>query len=405
MRPAPHLRPARRRPSIALALGGAAIAVIMALAAAPSVQGVPLGAQVVSPRATTSCTSQLSNASLTSSVDAHYPNASLMPAKAQAEANALSAWQAVCGSSAFQSAESSGANLTFEYLVVAGDKNVTANRTIIGSLFVNFSIRWSASCPAGAFPAGYPCEFSDQWSANLTTQAIAGPASTIASQRLAQCDTPAQNESDVYSIGDFYVPPPSGVNQTSPTQPNESVADAEVATIWGAVCSSSAYYAVLLAHPSAELSTSAWIGGGGSGNGSTGSTNGASSSRRALFGAVMNNTPGANLSFEWSLGWDADCPVNGTEYPNGTECYFTESWTANLVANSYTGPVEQIADRGLGSGPPPYNGAGSAENGTATSTPVWSTPLFWAALLVGVAAVLGAAIVVTRRARGGRKPS
>ena len=380
--------PSRYHPSGAVrwrfGLGVAAVSLLLMLDVALPAGATPLPATGAVPSVAAPCSALLSNSSLTAAVSEHYPNASLLPAAPTATSNAVSAWQTVCGSSAFQTAATQGANLSFSYTVQATDKNRTTNGTIVGSLFARFSLSWTGACPADGYPAGYPCAFTDGWAANLTTLAISGPTSTAASERLAQCDTPAQNQSDVYELGEFYIPPPSSDNASPPggnttaTEPNETVADGEVAAIWGTVCASAAYYNVLVGHPTAQLSTSAWVGGGG---GTTG------------------NGSGGALSFEWSLGWDAACPANMTGAANATTCYFTESWTADLAQDNYVGPVAEVTPGygipGLGSGPPP---ASPGADG-AVAAPIWAAPVFWV-VVSGTSALLAIAAVLMRRARG-----
>lgn len=387
--PAPpeRLEPVRRRRSA----GWGAVAVV--LLAATVVAGRATGAAPTylngSALATSPCGVWLANNSLTASVNEHYPNASLLPNASVAVANAISAWQSVCGSAGFQAAEAAGSNLSFAYSVQALDKNTTTNGTIIGSLFVTFRLGWTASCPPGSYPSGYPCDFTDRWDANLSTGMVAGPISAVASARLAACDTPNQNESDAYAIGDFY---PGG-----PTEPSQAVASQELATMWGAICSSTAYFNILVSHPSAELSWSVWIG-------ATTNATASPAPVAASLAVVGGNSPNATsggLTFEWSLGWDAACPVHNGTYSNESGCYFSENWVADLVADTYTGPTETIAQGDSTPGPASSGAGGAAGNALSA---LGANVVLGADVVAGVAIVLAGVAVALRTPRRGLRP-
>ena len=194
------------------------------------------------------------------------------------------------------------------------DKNWTASGDLVGSLFVYFELTWNASCPSGGsgYPAGVGCQYNDVWQANLTDSAVTGPSTTISSLRLVPCDTPSANETAVASVGGFFPDPGAA--------PNESVAVAEVQTIWGAICTSASYYAVAAPLDVPQvLSFSTW---------------------RAMPGTNATLSSAGHLYFEWSLSTgDGPCPSDDSSNSSDLNCSYSDSWTADLTLDTYSGPT------------------------------------------------------------------
>jgi hypothetical protein len=318
------------------------------------------------PNGPVTCSELVTEATLTGLVSQYYPNASLLPSESQAEQAVNSAWNALCGSATFQGALSSAAGGWFAYIASMQDKNWTASGALVGSLFVDFELTWNASCPSGGagYPAGHGCQFDDLWQANLTTQAVTGPAVTITSLRFAPCDTPHANETAVGSVEGFF-PDPG-------TAPNESVAVQEVQTIWGEICTSSTYYQIAAPLPMPQaLGFSTWRGSGG-----------------------PNGTLGASghLFFEWTLfTGNGPCPAHNGSATEGVTCSYSESWTADLTLDTYSGPTNSSF--------PNLGGAPLASSPT-NSTDGWVTTATGFGLLGSVVAVAVLVGVLDRRRRG-----
>lgn len=352
------------------------VVLILGFAAAAAVLP-PAGHASGSPPPVAPCASVLSNSTLLGAVDRfyQYPNGSLLPSRSTAENSTLDTWSAICGSSAFATAYENTTNRTLGVSVAVGDQNRTASGELIGSLFATFSLTGAVTCPVGVsgFPSGYPCSEADTWMANLSLSAVTGHRSSVISDRFVPCQTPEQNQTNLGTVSQFY-PNPAQV-------PNESVAQAEVTVLWGGVCTTSAYYAAFWAHGT-NLSLSAWTTVGG-----------------------MNSTP--DLFVQWAIYWQADpCPQAPPSGAGANTCEVTESWTADLRTNSYTGPTFGYSYPMNGSGAPPLGtggdgkGPGSPSGGGFFGLP--SAPLASLALLL---AVVGAgALVGTLSWRGARGP-
>ena len=113
--------------------------------------------------------------------------------------------------------------------------------------------------------------------------------------------------------------------------------------IWGAICSSSTYYEVAasLDLPQA-LSFSTW---------------------RATTGPNATLGTSGDLYFQWSLSTgDHPCsPMNGSSWNNET-CSYSDSWTADLTLDTYSGPsVSGFPNSGapIQAPPVPVNDPGS----------------------------------------------
>ncbi|HEY6238622.1 MAG TPA: hypothetical protein VIZ68_05505 [Thermoplasmata archaeon] len=332
---------------------------------APSVGSTRGGTGV--PAGPVSCSALVDGSTLTALVSQYYPNGSLLPSESQAEQAVVTTWNDVCGSTEFDQALAAAAGGWFEYTSRMQDKNRTASGGLVGSLFVDFTLTWNASCPSGGsgYVTGYGCQFKDVWQANLTDQSVTGPAVTITSLRFVPCDTPDANGTAVGSVQEFF-PSPG-------TAPNESVAVQEVQVMWGAICTSSTFYGIAasLEMPQA-LSFSTW---------------------RADAGPNATLDPSGHLYFEWSLfTGDRPCPSENGSYANGLTCSYSESWTADLTADTYSGP--SLSGYPLGSGAvesPP--GAGNLPTTQ------------WIPVVVGVSVVggaVGVVIWVLRRRRKNR---
>lgn len=341
-------------------------AILLVLVVAPQLAGVGglsagNGAGFGFVPASYSCASVASNASLVALVDQYYlhSNSSLLPSQSTAESAAVAIWETVCSSSPFNSVYSTYSDVSFADSAQVQDKNVTAGGIIVGSLFVSFKLTWNTSCPSGAtrYPVGFGCVFSDVWSGNLTTGKVAGPAQGVVSARFIQCDTPSGNLSNVQAVDGFYPNPFQ--------RPNQSTAEQEVQTLWGEVCSSETYYQTLNQQPGATPGgVSAWTTAGG-----------------------MNASGPGDLFVQWSIGWTASCA-------QGPSCFYSEEWTADLLADTVTGPRLSIS---IPLGSPPGPGSGSFVGKlTDLSTPIFGVSI--AALIL--VSVLGVALYY--KARGPR---
>jgi hypothetical protein len=320
------------------------------------------------PNGPVSCSELVTGPTLGALVSQYYPNGSLLPSESQAVQAVNATWNALCGSATFQQALASAAGGWFEYTSRMQDKNRSASGDLVGSLFVDFQLTWNASCPSGGagYPMGFGCQFNDVWQANLTDQSVTGPAVSATSLRFVPCDTPNANETAVGSVEGFF-PAPG-------TAPNESVAVQEVQTIWGAICTSSTYYdlAAPLNMPQA-LSFSTW---------------------RATAGSNATLSPSGNLYFEWRLfTGNGPCPSENGSSSIGTTCSYSESWTADLTLDTFTGPSNSSSP-GLGGSPAP---APSGSNNNAGVS--WSPTMIGLGLLGGVVGFLVLAAVVYRRRR------
>jgi len=321
------------------------------------------GTQV--PNGPVSCDGLVSGTTLIALVAQYYPNASLLPSEDQAEAAVTTLWNTLCASATFQSALSFAVGGWFEYSSDMQDKNRTASGDLVGSLFVDFELTWNASCPSmgPGFPEGFGCQFQDTWQANLTAQSVLGPAVKITSLRFVPCDTPDANNTAVGSVEGFY-PAPG-------TSPNESVAVQEVQAIWGAVCTSAAYYdlAAPLDMPQA-LSFSTW---------------------RATPGLNGTLSTSGHLYFEWSLFLgDRPCASENDSALSGLNCSYSESWTADLTTDTYSGPAASSFPLFGGTVRiPPYQG-----NNT---TPPWGPVAVAFGAFSGVIVVAGLLGVAERR--------
>lgn len=356
----------------------AALLALVVAASALSLAGppVPMARAAVAPV----CSALEPNTSLNATVAHHYPNASLLPNEASAQSGLVSTWSAVCGSASFSSGYEASASPQVSYVLRVMDQNRTAAGGLIGSLFAEFTLAWSAACPTGAgpYPVGYDCVYADVWNANLTTTSVVGPNASITSARFVQCDTPAQNESDVGTVAGFY--------GSGPLQPNESVAESEVTAIWGSICTSVPYLDAIVGHANA---TASW---------------GASVGFSANLSGSGNQTPGANrtggdLVFEWDVSWNAACPANSSAAQQYPSCEYTDAWTANLATDTYRGPSLEVFTP-LGGAP-----VAVAPTHASSATPWWAVPGD-DLVLAAVMAVLGAAAwLIVRRRRGGPGPA
>jgi hypothetical protein len=320
------------------------------------------------PNGPVSCSELVNGTTLAGLVSQYYPNGSLLPTESQAEQAVNTTWSSLCGSTPFQQAVSSAAGGWFEFISSMQDKNRTSSGDLVGSLFVDFELTWNASCPSngGGYLPGYGCQFNDVWQANLTDQSVAGPAITITSQRFVPCNTPDANATAVSSVQGFF-PDPG-------TSPNESAAVQEVQTIWGAICTSSSYYAIAASLDVPQvLSFSTW---------------------RATTGANSTLSTAGDLYFEWTLSTgDGPCPSQNGSASNGQICSYSESWTADLTLDTYTGPASS-GYSGLGSGPPP----GPESAGTNLSTP-WIPAVVGFVAFGGVVSVACLTGIANRRRR------
>lgn len=326
-----------------------------------------------------SCSTLIANSTLLGTVSRYYlyPNASLSPSKATAESNILSVWTSVCGSTAFAAAYSNTTNRSITPSAFVGDHNLTPSGYLTGSLFATFTLVGASPCPVGVggYPAGYPCQESDQWTVNLSTGQVTGPQWSVTSSRFVPCQTPQQNQTNVATVAQFY-PNPS-------QKPSEATAEAEVTVLWAGVCTSTVYYFTYWRDSTQNDSISAWTSAGG-------------------------RNSSSDLFVQWTIGWDGPCtfPGQDAEPPTSDICYVSESWTADLVANTTSGPTtrEQVVS---GSGAPPCGSSNCttlAPTGPSTErVPPW--------VLAGTAVVVAvvAAGVTLLRARtpieGDRRPS
>lgn len=310
-----------------------------------------------------SCSSIESNTSLTALVDQHYPNASLLPQQSSADTAVIGIWGSVCSSPAFASVYSSQSTVSFAASVQVLDKNWTAGGHLTGSLFVSMVLTWNATCPSGSiqYPSGFGCVFKSAWTGNLTTEVVAGPTESVVSGRFVQCNTPLENITDLQGVDSFY---PNPIQR-----PNQSTAEREVQALWGELCASDTYFQTLSDHPGASNDgVSVWTGPENqSGNGSA----------------------GHDLFVQWSIQWDAACSA-------GPSCSYSDDWTANLVADTVSGPVLSVYG--------PLGGVPQAP-GSPGSTSVLLIPWTSSApvvlglgIVIGVCAVvIGASIVRKKR--------
>ncbi|MCI4333168.1 MAG: hypothetical protein L3K01_05525 [Thermoplasmata archaeon] len=301
-----------------MVVGTLGILLVASLSASPSgagARGIP-GAlsSALRPSGSSLCTTLTTNASLEGRVAAHYPNASLEPSEATANASVSQIWATICTSLTLLDAEDQSSNVSFASSVFIGDSNGSGGFVTSGSLFVQISVAWTAACPTGStrYPTGYPCDFSDRWTGNLTTAAIAGPVVEILSERYAGCTVLATNASLVVAVDGLY-PDPA-------LHPTEAVAAQVVQVVWGDVCSSLAFYQAYAAHPGISLGLQ-WGGGPGPNESSLG-----------------NQTLSVYFVFEWA----ASCPSGSPNYPAGSDCAFDEVWSANLASGNWTGPVTTV---------------------------------------------------------------
>lgn len=365
------MRSERRRvvaaPAIALSVVVALSALTLAASAVPvvSVGGVPAGAA-----AGANCASLEPAGVLNASIALHYPNASLLPSETVAQRSVNQAWSVVCGSAPFGAGYQASASPQVSVRLVVQDQNRTSGGDLIGSLFASFALGWSAPCPTGAgpYPVGFDCVYSDGWDANLTTMAIAGPAASITSARFVQCDTPAQNQSDVSTVQGYY-----GYGSV---QPSEPVAISEVTAIWGSICTSSAYLDALAQHPNASVSWGSSIG-------------------AAVNASAGAGSSGGGIEFEWDISWNAPCPSNVSGYSGDGLCDYTDAWTADLATNTSSGPNLEVF--------PPDGGAPQyvAPSAGGAAALWWTVPAYQLALAAAAGIVAVAALVIARRGRGG----
>lgn len=312
------------------------VVIVLSVSAATTVSESRSSTAVVAP--SDSCSALLSNATVLDSVDRYYEyaNASLLPSKATAENHSLSAWSGICGSAAFVSAYANTTNRSVSLSVLVGDQNMTSSG-LIGSLFATFSFTGSLACPAGgaSYPTGFPCQEADAWTANLSLGVVTAHSWSLTSDRFVPCQTPQQNATNVATVEEFY-PNPSQV-------PNESTAVAEIPVLWGDICTTSAYYDAYYAH-GPNLSVSAWTTVG-----------------------QFNSSP--DLFLSWSFYWyESTCPQpppSGSTDTGG--CSASETWTADLLADSTSGPVFDYSyPLGGPGGPPP---PGSPPSNTSPAVP------------------------------------
>lgn len=311
-----------------MVVGTLGILLVASLSASPSGAGArgtpgPMWA-ALRPGGSSLCTTLTTNASLEGLVAAHYPNSSLDPSQATANATISQIWGTICNSLTLLDAEDQSSNVSFGRSVFVGDSNGSVGLVTSGSLFVQFTVAWTAACPTGSirYPTGYPCDFSDLWTGNLTTAAIDGPVVAILSERYAGCTLLATNASLVIAVDGFY--------PNAALHPSEAVAAQVVQVVWGDVCSSLAFYQAYAAHPGISLGLQ-WGGGPGPNESSLG-----------------NQTLSVYFVFEWP----ASCPSGDPTYPAGSTCEFDEVWSANLASGKWTGPVTTVRPE-ISSGPGP----------------------------------------------------
>lgn len=310
---------------------GAGVVSLFAVAAIVLQFGLLGGARLtgdvgVVPRTTASgtpCDSLVANSTLVHEVTSNYPNGSLLPTESSADASVQEIWGNVCTSATFVADASAHSNLSFGQSVFVGAKNVTGSGAIVGSLFVQFTAGWTASCPTrgGPYPAGYPCDYSDAWVGNLTTGVIVTPARLVYSARLP-CPSILSNASIAGTLAGFY--PTPGL------QPSEPVAVANAEAAWWAICSSAAFYENYTGHNQTGIMLSTWQEGAGLGPNGTGAA-----------------TLYMGVDFEWPE------PVAPAGYPSGYGCLYDESWAIHLTNGYVAGPTVTIYSDAEFSGPPP----------------------------------------------------
>lgn len=360
-----------------LPLALAVVAVLLfgslaAVGAGPNSPGAnETGSASLRSASTSYCSDLTTNASLEALVAGHYPNASLEPSETTASASIAQIWGSVCTSSTLFDAESQASNVSFAVSVFVGDSNGTGDSVASGSLFVQFSIAWAAACPnvSSAYPAGYPCNFSDGWTGNLTTGAIAGPVLGVVSVRYAGCSLAANS----YLVGTVNAAYPD-----ASLHPNQTVADSRVQAIWGEVCRSLPFYQATLAHPGLGLAL-----------------------EMEVSGAFTNQTGPGNetLSVSWDFVWTSACPAGNASYPAGATCENDEGWGANLATGNWSGPTTRVY-LAVSTGLPSGLGSRPCLPCSSSGFPVYLTVGLAAAGILAVAGV----ILLRTRGRPGPGP-
>jgi hypothetical protein len=358
-----------------MVLGVLGILLSASLAAGAPV-GVPRGVPSSQPAGLQSsgsslCSTLTTNASLRELVNTTYPNTSLEPSEATANASIGQIWGTVCTSSTLDQVEAQSVNVSFQSSVYIGDSNGSNGLVTSGSLFVRFSVRWVTTCPAGSanYPTGFLCRYSDTWTGNLTTAAIIGPVVSILSVRYAGCTLLEANASLVVAMHDYY--------PNAALHPTEAVAEQTIQIVWGEICSSMPFYQAQVAHPGLSLGLSGEVSGGG---------------------ADPNRTtsPNQTLFILFDFNWQVVCPSGPPAYPAGVDCSYDESWSANLATGNWTGPTTSVRPViGHGGLPAPLGHPPSSNVGLTT----------YLLLLLGAAVGLGVAGLVFAWSRPkGREP-
>jgi hypothetical protein len=323
------------------------------------------------------CNTITTNATLQGWARDYYPNSTISPSESVAVSEVAQDWGSVCTSSVFGITFEQGVGPAFGVRVYEGDENWSPTHVLSASLFVEFTLSWNASCPAGpGCPGGYSCNFQDRWTGNLTTNSLVGPVERALSTRVAGCTFALTNASVVFAVDAFY--------PNESLHPNRSEAQQVAQTVWGEICTSLPFYQNYSAHaePSVTL---------GESTGNAPCPGGPNSS------SCSPATGYAALELTFDLGWQGACPAGGPQVVTAN-CSFDADWTANLSSGSWGGPYISVVGN---DGTP--TGLGNLTYPLGVPGPGSTSPLALGAVL-GAAVVMFGGLLLLETGRAPRRP-